>query len=214
VKKIKKVPNGWVKISEFGRLIKLNEKTILAAIKRGSIPATCADRVGTGATSPYYIDPLPAAQHWYSCLNANHPLTRPLREGLEKYIKKIDPTFSADSTDGKTNTPPVGDIKKEGFKITANTPYAEAARIEKIIKAQKEFLDLKEREKTLVQKDKVKKQLFEFGKELRDALLYIPDRITDDIIASTENRTKVRNIIYDAIAAELQRLSELNKKYE
>jgi hypothetical protein len=64
----------------------------------------------------------------------------------------------------------------------------------------------------LVQKTKVEQQLFSAGKEIREALLVIPDRITDEVIAAVDNRATVFNIIYNAIAAELEKLADINKR--
>lgn len=44
---------------------------------------------------------------------------------------------------------------------------------------------------------------FAAGKELRDTLLAIPDRITDVVMAE-DNRAIIHNTIYDAIADALQ----------
>ena len=79
---------------------------------------------------------------------------------------------------------------------------------EKIAKARIADLELQEKEGSLVSREAVNDQLFAAGKELRDALLTIPDRITD-IIMAEENRTIVYNTIYDAIAGELQKLADL-----
>ncbi len=69
-------------------------------------------------------------------------------------------------------------------------------------------LELAEKLGSLVKKDTVYSQLFTFTRELRDALLAIPDRISDEVIAVTDSRNRVHTTIYDAIAEVLLKLSE------
>lgn len=197
----KKVPKGWVKISEFATLTGLSVKTITAAMRRGTIPAAEVARVGTSATSPYYLNPQTVAKAWYKNLNASHPLTPTVRAALNKYI---NPKPKGKKT-GKTKT------TKEGGSTTnpesENKTLADWQKVEREAKAKLALLELQEKEGALVSRDKVNNQLATGGKELRDALLAIPDRITD-IIMAEDNRTMVHNIIYDAIANELQKIAD------
>lgn len=191
----KKAPKGWVKISDFEELTGISAKTVAAAIKRGYIPENFADVVGTSATSPYYLNPQQSAVCWYKSLNAAHPAQRKVREALAGYIKTFDKTVVTSPPKEQTGTAP---------KIT----YEDAQLQEKIAKARIADLELQEKEGSLVSREAVNNQLFAAGKELRDALLTIPDRITD-IIMAEQNRTMVYNTIYDAIAGELQKLADL-----
>ncbi|MDR2448704.1 MAG: hypothetical protein LBD52_01945 [Prevotellaceae bacterium] len=200
--KKKKTPKGWIKLSEFERLTGMTSRTVALAISKGKIPEKCTKRVGCGATSPIYIDPQAAAVCWYQNLNSNHHLSRTLRSNLSKYIRRFAPDI-------------VGEGEKKNKQETQEKPsFEEALRREKTAKAKTAELELAERERSLISKTSVYNTLFDIGKQIRDALLSIPERVTDDIIASVENRTKVRNIIYDAIAMELEQLSEISKKYE
>ena len=200
--KSKKIPKGWIKLSEFERLAGLSSRTVALAITHGKISAECVKKIGTGATSPMYVNPQAAAVSWYQNLNSNHHLSRTLRCTLAKYIKKFAPDVVGE------------DIKKSKEEVQEKMSFDEALRREKSAKARTAELELAEKEGSLISKVNVYNSLFEAGKQIRDALLSIPERITDDIIASVENRTKVRNLIHDAIAAELKKLSEINKKYE
>jgi hypothetical protein len=198
----KKIPKGWIKLSEFERLTGMTSRTVALAISKGKISPKCVKQAGTGATSPKYIDPQAAAVSWYQNLNSNHHLSRTLRGNLSKYIRKFAPDVVGE------------DEKKKKQETQERLSYDEALRREKAAKAITAELELAEKEGSLISKTSVYNSLFDMGKQIRDALLSIPERVTDDIIASVENRTKVRNIIYDAIAAELEKLSEINKKYE
>lgn len=191
----KKAPKGWIKISDFEELTGISAKTVAAAIKRGYIPENFADVVGTSATSPYYLNPQQAAICWYKSLNAAHPAQRKVREALAGYIKTFDKTV-------------VTPLPKEPTGAAPKITYEDAQLQEKIAKARIADLELQEKEGSLVSREAVNDQLFAAGKELRDALLTIPDRITD-IIMAEQNRTMVYNTIYDAIAGELQKLADL-----
>jgi hypothetical protein len=200
--KKKKIPKGWVKLSEFERLTGMTSRTVALAISKGKISPKCVKQVGTGATSPKYIDPQAAAVSWYQNLNSNHHLSRTLRGSLSKYIR----TFAPDI---------VGEGEKNRKQETKEKQtYEESLRRKEAAKSRLMELELAEKEGSLISKINVYNSLFDAGKQIRDALLSIPERVTDEIIASVENRTKVCNIIYDAISLELERLSEINKKYE
>lgn len=111
-----------------------------------------------------------------------------------------------EETEGEKGTGGIGAKKDDGGdKMT----FAEAQRRKEVAKAKTAELELLEKQGTLILKQRVQDQLFTAGKELRDALLAVPDRVTDEILAAGDNRTKVNNIIYDAIAGELERLADL-----
>lgn len=202
----KKVPKGWVKLSAFADLTGLSVKTIMAAMKRGTIPASEVDRVGTGATAPYYLNPQTVAKDWRKNLNANHPLTSTVRAALDKYIQTIEPK-PAGKKAGKSK--PVVEADEPTGDTSEKMSLAEAQRMEREAKAKIALLELQEKEGSLIPRDRVNEQLFAAGKELRDALLAIPDRITDLIMAE-DNRTAVHTVIYNAIATELEKLADLH----
>lgn len=197
----KKAPNGWVKISDFEGLTGISSKTIAAAIKRGYIPDNVADRVGASATSPYYLNPQQAAKCWYGSINAAHPTSRKIRISLAKYIQTFDKDYVA--PDKLTGDDPARAIS-----------YEDAQLQEKIAKARMAELELLEKEGTLVAKDMVDSELFAAAQEIRNALLVIPDRIIDQVIAESGNRNKAHGIIYNAIADELEKLADIGARLE
>lgn len=189
-----KAPKDWIKLSDFEKITGLSVKTITAAIRRGTIPPACVDRVGTSATSPYYLHPQKAAQAWSENLNVSHPNSRIIYEKLTDYLNKGKP-------------------KKDKIKsksASAEMSYADAQLKEQIAKAKIRELELQEKEGSLIKRDAVYNELFAFGQNLRNSLLAIPDRIADIIIAESNDRTKVVNEMYDTISSELQKLSDLN----
>ena len=192
----KRVPKGWVKISDFEQLVGVSTKTVMSAIKRGYIPSELADVVGTSATAPYYLDQKKAAVSWYHSLNSGHPNQRKVRTALGAYIRTFDAAVVEPAVpEAEAAAPP-------------NMSYEEAQLREKVAKAKFAELELQEKEGALVERALVEAQLFAAGKELRDALLAIPDRIADIVMAAGD-RTTVYNTIYDAIAAELQKLADI-----
>lgn len=223
-----KIPKGWVTISEFEAMTGLKNRTIMSAINRGAIPADCVDRFGNTAsentpllfddietvpvepkttTAPYYINSEAAALHWHNSLNLNRTSTKPLREGLENYIITFNPDFMNQNKDD-----PDEDESESSLSSKDYMSYQEALRKEKVAKAQIAELELKEKEGSLVSKSLVYNQLFSAGQEIRNALLTIPDRITDNIIAAAGDRPKILNLIYDAISSELEKLSDINNR--
>ena len=83
---------------------------------------------------------------------------------------------------------------------------SDALRLKENHNAKLKELELKKMEGSLLNKDEVFTQLFDFHQELRNALLAIPDRITDTLIAYSEDRNKVHQLINEAIASELDNL--------
>ena len=216
----------WVKISEFEQLTGLNNRTIMSAIQRGLIPADCISRTGNEAeldapvlfddvetvtpdkqkktTAPYYINPQPAAVHWFDNANITREPSMKVREKLAKYILTFDPNFF----DNRPTDFPVVSSEEELDDIS----NAEAIRQQNIRKNILLDIEIQKQKEILVEKARVYDQLFAFGNELRNALLSIPDRITDNVIAANGNRTKTHTLIYDAIATELEKLSDMNNR--
>ena len=196
----KKAPKGWVKISDFEETTGISAKTITAAIKRGYIPDNFADVVGTSATSPYYLNPQQAAVCWYKSLNSAHPNQRKVRNALAGYIKTFDKAVIEPEPTAKA-------------VATATMTYEDAQLQEKIAKARIAELELQEKEGALVSRERINAQLFAAGKELRDTLLAIPDRITDVVMAE-DNRAIIHNTIYDAIADALLKLADFQTRID
>ena len=215
------IPKHWVTISEFERLTGLKNRTIMLAVKRKIIPDDCVGRPDNNdvsdaflfddvptiekqekkTTVPYYIDPQQAAVYWYENVsNLNRQASYEIREKLEKYILTFNPEFMNRNKD----EPP--ELSDED-----NMSYKEATRKEMVAKAKLKELELKEKEGSLVKKEVVYDQLFAFGQEMRNAFLTIPDRTVDSIIASA-NRTQTHSLIYEAIATELKKLSDINNR--
>lgn len=191
------IPEGWVKLTDFERLTGLNGRTVRAAVKTGRIPAEFVRRPDGNPATPYYIDPQPAAVYWYNNINNNRPLSKMVKEGLAAYIETFDYVEAVG-----TGTP------------EEQMSFNEAQRRERAAKARIAELELLEKEGTLVAKAMVDTELFAAAQEIRNALLVIPDRIIDQVIAESGNRNKAHGIIYNAIADELEKLADIGARIE
>ncbi len=100
-------------------------------------------------------------------------------------------------------------LKRGGGVSDSSSLTAVKLLKEKIIVRQQN-IKLKQMEGALVEKDKVYKELFEFGKMLRDSILVIPDRIVDQVRAA-KTRNECHNILTIALEDALRGLGDLNK---
>ncbi|UAY56255.1 hypothetical protein [Arachidicoccus terrestris] len=93
-------------------------------------------------------------------------------------------------------------------EINKNSSYADIRRGTELLKFQASLLDLKKRKGELVDRVEVHKQLFVYGQQVRTALLAIPDRHIDAILAA-----KSRQEAYGILSAALYDiLEDLTKK--
>lgn len=97
--------------------------------------------------------------------------------------------------------------KRGGGNSTGTTLVSVRLQSAKVKLAQ-DTLKLRKLKGELVEKDLVYKELFEFGRLLRDSLLVIPDRITDQLVAAND-RHEVHSIITDALVSSLESLSDI-----
>lgn len=104
-------------------------------------------------------------------------------------------------------------------KLGKRTTFIEARRVREIneanIAAKKDRLaelELKQKTGELVRKEDVYKALFAFGQQMRIALLAIPDRSIDEILAA-KTRADAHNVLTNAIHAALTDLTT-EKEFE
>ena len=96
--------------------------------------------------------------------------------------------------------------------LNGETSLATAQRAEKIFKAQLAYMEVEERRGALVRKDDVYNTLFNFGTEMKNGFLSIPDRITDDLISLAGDRNKFHQLLNESISQELERLSKFEEE--
>jgi len=99
------------------------------------------------------------------------------------------------------------------LQLSGNSSYGEAKRVKEILHAQLVALDLKERKGELVNKDEVHKQLYAFGQQLRIALLAIPDRIIDNVLAS-KSRAEAHGLFASALHECLESMTRYNLNFQ
>jgi hypothetical protein len=79
------------------------------------------------------------------------------------------------------------------------------------IDLQLKALELKERKGSLLDREQVYSALFSMGKELKQELENIPDRVIDTVIVAS-NRNEAHSILAIAIGDVLERMSEIIKR--
>lgn len=92
------------------------------------------------------------------------------------------------------------------YEFEKKTSFAEALRVEKVAKAQIAVLDYKEKITELVNKGEVYRKLFAFGQSVRQAMLAVPDRCIDALIAA-QSRAVAHKILSEEIHEALQKLA-------
>lgn len=107
-------------------------------------------------------------------------------KGYNKETKKIIPEIANQEwgfQHQQVNTPI--ELKEEGAIVLSNDiSFTEARRINEILRAKLLYLEYEEEKKKLVNKEDINKQLFALGQQIKSALMSIPDRCIDNILAS------------------------------
>lgn len=103
---------------------------------------------------------------------------------------------------------PGHELPRRKVSLSEDTPFAEAKRINEIVRAQMATLDLQERKGELLRKDAVQKELFLYGQTLRKALERIPERVIDSIRAAA-SRNEGLQLLEDEIYAVLDELTRI-----
>ena len=83
--------------------------------------------------------------------------------------------------------------------------YATARTMREAFRAKMAKLDYEEREGKLVEARKVYEEGFQTGRQVRDALLGIPDRLAD-ILAAETDPSQIRRIMFEEMEQALQKL--------
>ena len=165
-----------------------------------------------------------ALEYWYKY--NPRPETEQPDEGtetttadLEKGLPESENNFPAmDKTEGQ-KAKEDRDKRAKDFKENksknekAADEYADAELREKVARAKLAELKLQEALGELVPLAEVKKNLFTFGAEIRNALQAIPDRIIDNLLAA-DTRSEAHTILTVAINKALLSLTDIdNRKF-
>lgn len=103
------------------------------------------------------------------------------------------------------------DFTEEDGQLAENAPLAEANRRLSITLANMKNLEFLEKQRVLVPSEKIYKELFDIGKEIRLAMQAIPDQVIDNILAAP-NRNAAHGILYALISDELDRLADFTTR--
>ena len=85
---------------------------------------------------------------------------------------------------------------------------AESKKLQEHYKAELARIELETKEKTLVDRDEVRKDLYRFGLELRIAIQGVPDLVADDA-ALEQDRNKCHKIILEGMNEALRKMTEI-----
>ena len=89
----------------------------------------------------------------------------------------------------------------------------EAKKLEQVMKAKLAQLKFEKESGRLVEKQAVYRELFAIGKSIRDALLAVPDRCVDDVLAA-RSRREAHGVMTAEIAKALEGLTGAAEKFE
>ena len=109
----------------------------------------------------------------------------------------------ADSANKEPRSPVGGSLPSDNRKVV---DYAAARTMREAYRAKMARLDYEERKGKLVDAQKMYEEGFQLGRQIRDALLGIPDRMAD-ILAAEPDPARVRELLHDELTQALTELS-------
>jgi hypothetical protein len=178
-----------VSIREYARSKGVSDTAVRKAIKSGKIKG------GYDEQSKKIITEI-ADREWGDTIiqpSQTGSQTSPAKEEKSKEPGEGEPVINGDS-----------------IFIDKDETYAEALRKDLIIKANLNALKLRMKEGEVVEKSKVYKELFAFGKQIRLRFQSIPDRIIDDVLAAP-GRNEAHMIVFNAISDVLEELTGIGE---
>ena len=152
---------GYLKLTEFGKLMGVSRQAIAYAARQGKITTHMIGKIKM-------VHGVKATKEWKMNIDAK-------ASAKAKKIKK-------DKKDKKNNEKPI----KVKPKMYEGLTLADAERQDKVYKARLSQLKYLEQAGKLVDVDKVQKQAFELGKQLRDAIMSLPPRLAHELAAETD----------------------------
>ena len=191
--------NELISIREFGRRVGVSDTAIRKMIKDGRLSDKAVERHPiTGKPSIIYDQALVEFQ----AVGGGLVKESGVDNTPHKYRKKVPPVPLSQQKQTENGEPPV--------VPSGQLSIAEAKRQSAIYDAKLKGLELAERQKVLVPRNKVYEELFAFGQEIKSHLLSIPDKFIDQILAA-QNRGEAHSILYAAISESLETLSRANE---
>ncbi|MFL5742683.1 MAG: hypothetical protein ACJ75B_20850 [Flavisolibacter sp.] len=170
-----------ISVLAYAKLLQVDEKAVRKAIADGKI------KKGYNKTKKKII-PSKADDEWGNV----HKVPRPQR-GVSKLkaAGKLEKQLSANGEVGLSALNKIGQEESfdyneliDGIKLNPNLPYSEALRRKEILSIAHQRMQLELQQGILVKKADVDKALFAIGDMMKKALLNIPYRCIDDILAA------------------------------
>lgn len=184
-----------ISVLEFSKRIGVTEKTIRKAIELGKI----INGLDTSGKKPKIIYEIALKEVEEMGIGIKSKSLR-----IDKFISN-DNQVSKEGGDEDSLSDNIENLKS----ITVTTAsYKESRRREAYFKSELSRLELEEKDGTLVKRDDVYKELFDFGSEIRTKILSVPDRITDELISLADDRDAFYRLFYGNLRDTLESLSK------
>lgn len=173
------IPNGFVKVSEFAKIIGVSSNRVHTRINQGKISSQLINRMK-------YVHAEDAKTQWTQTINpvdaAKNPSGLKKSKNVSKNTKKKSKKTKKDNELSKRRIVPAAPkVDSEGFMTVA-----EAERRDKVNKARLSELKYQEQAKELIKVDKVRKRAFELARKTRDAVMGVPTRFAHELAAETD----------------------------
>ena len=199
----------WLPLSEYAKTLEVSTEALLKAIKSGRIPASAISYVnapgrgGNGRNT--FINKTEADPAWVATHNPNQRGTQKAKEAVKRIKAELE-------ANGTLIPPTEQETDEQETDEKIKTTLAEAQRQERVAKAAIAHMQAMEMQGELIRKDIVYKNQFEVGQQLRNAIMAVPDKIVAEIEAANGNRTQIRKILTEALAASLEGLEDFYNK--
>lgn len=140
-------------------------------------------------------------------LKANTEGEQAQDEAIKRLQSTLPPKPQVRHTDPEdTENDAFAELQEYELAVSNKANFAEALRVEKIAKARQEIIRLSETVGKLVNKQAVYKQLFDYATSIRQAILAVPDRCIDEILAAP-NRAEAHIVLVKYLHEALEKLS-------
>lgn len=192
----------YISIREFSRRVGVSDTAIHKAIKEGRISKGYDKIRGRKAIE------------YETVLKVWEKIRDPLKTDKPPQIPKKPKRRKADSAEADSvgdASVQVAEVLEIDFDGDTDEAAFSASRAKKIkFEAKIKELEYKQKTGELVAKDEVYRELFSKGKAVREAILSVPDRIIDDLMAS-RSRAEAHSVLLKELNRSLEGLTEIEK---
>lgn len=186
----------FLSYSAFARSITVSEGAVRRAIREGKFTQ------GVDATAKKICVKDASKDLWVMKQTVVRPKAGVSRAAA---LKKIDASSLPElDTDGSAES---WDVRVEDIKIRKDMAPGEIMRLRELIGAALDKKKLAEAEGVLIRRDSVEKVLFAHGSRLKKAIMAMPERIIDDVLAAP-NKIEALNIMKHELTQILTSLSD------